>query len=304
MNLLEVLPTTAPTISKLVERHKKAAKDINWSYYDFLPIDAYYGGTSRKPLSEATYAAVEMAALTEANLPWYTAELYKGMASSPEPLQEFVHEWTAEEDQHGLLLETYLLITDNGDRDARLQARKAILRKGWKHNLDGPFEAMVYTAVQELATRAFYQCTAEYCEGEAPGLARALRRIARDETLHMAFYRDVVKAHLEANPDYIEAVSRVLLGFYMPGIMLEDYNERTEYLARAGIYGPEQFYNQVVQVLWGYWGLDELLNKLSPERRKGLRLEKYRSALIKLAERFKRQLGSAAPTQMVGRETS
>jgi acyl-[acyl-carrier-protein] desaturase len=293
MNLLEVLPGTEPRIAKLLERHKKAASEVDWTYYDYLPIDAYYGGTSRnKPLSEAAYNAVEMAALTEANLPWYTAELYKGMAGSPAPLQEFVYVWTSEEDQHGTLLETYLLLTDNGDRQARYNARKQILRAGWKHNLDGPFEAMVYTAVQELATRAFYQCTAEYCEGEAPDLARALRRIAKDETLHMAFYRDVVKAHLEANPDYIESVSRVLLGFYMPGIMLPDYNERTEYLARAGIYGPEQFYSQVVQVLWSYWGLDQLLEKLSPEKRKGLRLERYRSALVKLIDRWNRQLGA------------
>ena len=48
----------------------------------------------------------------------------------------------------------------------------------------------------------------------------------------------------------------------------------------------------MVQVLWSYWGLDELLEKLSPEKRKGLRLERYRSALLKLIDRWNRQLGT------------
>ena len=58
---------------------------------------------------------------------------------------------------------------------------------------------MAYTAMQELATQVFYLRAAHVCQDEDPMLARALRRVARDEVLHMAFYRDAVKAHLEVS---------------------------------------------------------------------------------------------------------
>jgi len=289
MSLLEILPSLEGRISELLDRHKAAAAGIDWSYYDYLPLDAYHAREESPPLSDKVYAAVELALLTEANLPWYTATLHTGLSGSPAPLQEFVHTWTSEEDQHSLLLETYLLLTNNGDHKSRLKTRKAVLLGGWDHGLDGPVAAMAYTAVQELATRAFYSCTAEACDGEAPGLARALHRIAKDETLHMTFYRDVVKAHLDVNPDYIEPIAQVLLDFQMPGRVLPDYRERADYIAQAGIFGPEQFYRQVVVVLWSYWGLDEVMSQMSPERRAGLRLDKYRSAMLKLMDRYARR---------------
>ena len=34
-------------------------------------------------------------------------------------MKEFVYDWTAEEDQHSMLLETYLLLGDNGDHRER-----------------------------------------------------------------------------------------------------------------------------------------------------------------------------------------
>src|SRR5262249_56429760 len=104
----------------------------------------------------------------------------------------------------------------NGDPAARARARKAVIAAGWTHQLGGPFEGMVYTAIQEAATRTFYLCTARACDREDPRLAEALRRIAKDETLHMAFYRDVVKAHLELDPGYLQPLAAVLFRFQMP----------------------------------------------------------------------------------------
>lgn len=293
MPLLEINPRLEDRIAELVARHKAAAAGIDWSYHDYLPLDAYHARASHPRLSERAYVAVETALLTEVNLPWYTSALHEGMKGAPDSMREFVHVWTSEEDQHSLLLETYLLITDNGDHRARMGYRKQVVYKGYDHNLGGPVEAMAYTAIQEMATRAFYICTAEACEQEAPDLARALRRVAKDETLHMAFYRDVVKAHLDADPDYIEPLAKAIVEFEMPGYVLKDYRERSEYLARTDVFGPEHFYRQVLQVLWAYWELDRLLERLPPDRRLALRLEKYRSAMQKLAGRYQRQSAEA-----------
>ena len=290
MPLEPLLPTLEPKIAQLLARHTSASAHIDWSYHEFLPLEAYHAPRDHRPLSELAYTAVETALLTEVNLPWYTAVLYEGLKDSMEPIQEFVRVWTSEEDQHSMLLETYLLLTDNGDHAERGRRRKAVLAAGWSHQLVGPFEAMVYTTIQELATQVFYICTARVCEPDDPTLARALRRIAKDETRHYAFYRDVVKAHLDADPAYVIPLVNVLVRFQMPGTVMSDFDERSRKLAVEGVFGPEQYYKEVVDVACAFWNVDGLASA-RPETQVALaRLNKYRAVLRKLANRR-----SAAP---------
>src|SRR3989442_4276742 len=201
--------------ASLLARHKEAVAKTEWSYHQFLPGEVRANAIERPSLSAPAYLAVETALLTEVNLPWYTAGLSRGLASCPDPIQEFVRVWTSEEDQHATLLESYLLLTDAGDHAARSRSRKAMIAGGWCHTLAGPFEGMVYTAMQEAATRTFYLCAARACGEESPALAAALRRIAKDETLHMAFYRDVVKAHLDLDSNYLRPLAAGILPLYI-----------------------------------------------------------------------------------------
>jgi acyl-[acyl-carrier-protein] desaturase len=195
--------------------------------------------------------------------------------------------WTSEEDQHATLLETYLLLSDNGDPAARARARRAVIAAGWTHELGGPFEGMVYTAIQEAATRTFYLCTARACEQEDPGLAEALCRIAKDETLHMAFYRDVVKAHLDLDPGYLEPLAAVQFRFQMPwsAALAGDFAERQAYVAAHGVFTLADYYQDVVQLLWSYWGIDRLAPREEGARRALVQLRRYRAALRKAAGR-------------------
>jgi acyl-[acyl-carrier-protein] desaturase len=144
---------------------------------------------------------------------------------------------------------------------------------------------MVYTTIQELATRAFYQCTAEAIEHEAPELARALRRVARDETLHYTFYRDVVQAHLQAEPSYVIPLAEVMIRFQMPGYILDDFAERSAFLAERGVFGPDHFYRDVITVLWSYWGIDDAIARLGGEAEPVRKMLQYRNALRRLADR-------------------
>src|SRR5215470_1379285 len=163
-----LLPSLEPHFATLLARHKDAAARNEWSYHEFLPDE-------RAPLSPTAYLAVETALLTEVNLPWFTAALSAGFEECPGPIRDFVRVWTSEEDQHASLLEIYLLLADAGDHAARARARKAMIAAGWHHELAGPFEGVVYTAIQEAATRTFYLCAARACEEEHPPLAVALR---------------------------------------------------------------------------------------------------------------------------------
>jgi acyl-[acyl-carrier-protein] desaturase len=293
MSDVPLLESLEPEVARLLARHTEASARIDWSYREFLPLEALHAPVNMPPLTEVAYTAVETALLTEANLPWYTTVLHVGLRDSLPPLQEFVRVWTSEEDQHSMLLETYLLITDNGDHAARGRLRKGVLAGGWTHQLEGAFEAMVYTTIQELATQAFYLCTATACEAEHPTLAQALRRIAKDETRHYAFYRDVVKAHLDVDSDYIIPLANVLVQFQMPGRVIADFDERSRMLAANGVFGPEQFYQDVVEVACAFWNVDEIA-ATNPEAKASMdRLNRYRKVLNRLAKR-----GSGTPAKV------
>jgi acyl-[acyl-carrier protein] desaturase len=298
----DLLPSLESHFASLLARHREATVRMEWSYGQFVPVEAFRrSGPEPPPLSATAYLAVETALLTEVNLPWYTAGLSRGLAACPGPIQEFVRVWTSEEDQHATLLESYLLFTDSGDHQARARSRKTMIAAGWNHGLAGPFEGMVYTAIQEAATRTFYLCAARACEREHPLLAAALRRIAKDETLHMAFYRDVVKAHLDVDPDYLRPLAAVMLRFEMPwsAAVLRDFEERRAALAARGVFRLSDYLDDVVQPLWSYWGLDERTAHTETTRRAHVQLRRYRAALRKFA-RSETSTADAVPALAAG----
>jgi len=160
-----------------------------------------------------------------------------------------------------------------------------MIAAGWHHDLAGPFQGMVYTAIQEAATRTFYLCAARACGDEHPSLAAALRRIAKDETLHMAFYRDVVKAHLDVDPNYLRPLAAVLLRFEMPwsASVLSDFEERRAALSARGVFRLSDYFDDVVQPLWSYWALDGRTSEWEETRKAHVQLRRYRAALRKFA---------------------
>jgi acyl-[acyl-carrier-protein] desaturase len=275
---VDLHPSLEPEFATLLARHRDAADRMEWSYHEFLPLEA-------PPLSPTAYLAVETALLTEVNLPWYTAGLARGLEDCPEPIREFVRLWTSEEDQHATLLESYLLRSGSGDHAARRRSRKAMIAAGWQHTLAGPFEGMVYTAIQEAATRTFYLCAARACGDEHPSLAAVLRRIAKDETLHMAFYRDVVRAHLDLDAAHLRPLAAVMLRFEMPwsASVVKDFEERRAMLAARGVFRLADYLTDVVQPLWSYWGLDDRPVLDDETRRAHVQLRRYRAALRKFA---------------------
>ena len=283
---LDLDPALEPQLALLLERHKRSVAKTEWSYQEFLPLEAFRAGAGVGPLSPTAYMAVETALLTEVNLPWYTAGLADGLSGCPDPIQEFVRLWTAEEDQHATLLESYLMLTGSGDPKARARLRKGMIAAGWRHSLT-PFPGMVYTAMQEAATRSFYLCAARACTKEHPSLGAALRRIAKDETLHMAFYRDVVKAHLESDPDYLRPLAAVMLAFEMPWSpsVLLDFKKRRSLLTARGVYRLSDYLGDVVQPLWSYWALDRCESEREETKNAHGQLCRYRAAVREFARR-------------------
>jgi acyl-[acyl-carrier-protein] desaturase len=265
---------------KLIElyaQHKERAARIDWSYHDFLPLqreDLFHDEIVAKPnarrsqLSPEIYLAVETAMLTEVNLPWFTTELYSTFKGSLQVLVDFVHTWTAEEDQHGELLDFYLLLTNNGDALARRKLRKTVVEGGFETGLTTPLETMVYTTIQERAT---------------------MGRLAKDETLHYAFYRDATLAHLEVQPNLVKLVTDVMLSFEMPGRGMPDYDKRMAVIAQHAHYGPSEFYTEVIDELMKYWDIARLQPDYAPAREAQQKLVTYHNRLGKIAARQLRE---------------
>ena len=300
MSYEDLLPSLEPVFDDLLQRHRATTKSSDWSYADYLPLDEYQADPNRQPhLSPDAYLAVETALLTEVNLPWYTVALYESFGGSLGAIRDFVHLWTAEEDQHASLLETFLLLRGDGDPVARGAIRKAIITGGWSHTIAGTFSGIVYTAFQEMQTRAYYNETAKVCDREDAMLARALRRISMDETLHMSFYRDVVKAHLERDPDYVLPLATILMNFEMPGTVIPDYPTRHEDLSRI-VFGPDHYHRDVLEVLCNYWGVDDLEPVSSEAREAHANLNKYRRVVGRLGSRYERRRAQPAVAAAAG----
>jgi acyl-[acyl-carrier-protein] desaturase len=279
-------------IVELYEEHKKRAANIDWSYHEFVPWEM---GRSYKEvpwtleqrtLPPAIYTAIETALLTEVNLPWFTCYLNSTFVGSLDVMKEFIHTWVAEEDQHSNLLESYLLLTRNANPIELHQLRKTVVEGGFETSFTTPIEAITYASFQELATMVFYVNVAKVAAPYDRTLAELLRRLAKDESLHYAFYRDVVKAHLDLEPNYLMYVARVLLGFFMPGNAMPDYENRMKIIAREAGYGPANYYSQVVHKLVEFWEIESLRPTALEAEQARLDILKYCDRLARIARRL------------------
>ena len=287
MTYSHLIPSLEPKLRDLYVQHRERADRIDWSYHEYLPLDELRADVASIPkLSPALYTAVETALMTEVNLPWFTAHIADAFKGSLAVMLDFLHTWTAEEDQHAQLLDTYLMLGGNGDPGRRAALRKSIIRQGWASTIETAFGTIAYTAIQELATQTYYLRVADAADAEDPKLARALRRLAKDETLHMAFYRDAVKAHLEVEPNYIYPLAQIIMKFEWPGAGMPNFLERVEVLAANLDYGPAEYYSQVIDVLWRYWDITNLMPSLAEAREAQAQVIKYHKKLARVAERF------------------
>ncbi|WCK53449.1 acyl-ACP desaturase [Aneurinibacillus sp. Ricciae_BoGa-3] len=272
---------------ELYKTHRERAENIDWSYHEFLPWDQgqdfkrvpYHKNQGSLP--DILKTAVETALLTEVNLPWFTTYLSDTFKGSFSVMHDFIHTWTAEEDQHSSLLETYLLLTRNADPKRLHQLRKHVVELGWIGEFSTPLETLAYTTLQELATMVFYNNLARAASVHDRTLAVLLRRLSKDEVLHYAFYRDAVKAHLEVDENYIFYVANVMINFSMPGAVMPDFEERMGMIAKGAGYGPVEYFDQVIEVLVEYWKIKSLRPSL-PEA------EEARQRILKHYERLKK----------------
>ena len=250
-------------LQELYEAHTERAKLIEWNYYDYLPWEKGSSfilnpwNESQRTLPTEIVTAIETSMLTEINLPWYTAYLKDMFRDGLAPLQGFVHNWVAEEDQHASALENYLVLTRNSDPKELGALKKEMMVTGWDSTFASPIATMGYTAIQELATVVFYQKVAKTSKEYDDTLSVLLTRLSKDESLHYAFYNQVIQIYLELDPNQIVFLAPIIMDFKMPGQVLKDFDDRMKIIEKAG-YGPEQYLDSVLEVLVKRWKIESI----------------------------------------------
>ena len=149
-----------------------------------------------------------------------------------------------------------------------------------------------YVSFQELATRVSHRNTGRYTE--EPIAEKLLARVAKDENLHMLFYRNIVTAALQLTPSQtMRAITEEVIGFEMPGSVIPGFSRKAVQMAKAGIYDLRIHHDDIVTPLlrqWGVWeleGLDEDGEKARQELQDNL------TALDAAASRFVEQREAA-----------
>ena len=250
-------------LQDLYDAHTERSKLIEWNYYDYLPWEKGSSFTlnpwneSQRTLPTEIVTAIETSMLTEINLPWYTAYLKDMFRDGLAPLQGFVHNWVAEEDQHATALENYLVLTRNSDPKELGVLKREMMVTGWDSTFASPIATMGYTAIQELATVVFYQKIAKSSKEHDETLSVLLTRLSKDESLHYAFYNQVIQIYLELDPNQIVFLAPIILDFKMPGQVLKDFDVRMKIIEKAG-YGPEQYLDGVLEVLVKRWKIESI----------------------------------------------
>ncbi len=107
---------------------------------------------------------------------------------------------------------------------------------------------MTYTTLQELATMVFYNNVAKVARKHDPRSCYIITPSCKDETLHDAFYRDVIRTHLELEPNYCYHIANVIRNFKMPGAVMPDFENRMAVIAKEANHGPLQYFDQVLDV--------------------------------------------------------
>lgn len=261
MTQTELLHELEPVVAGELDRHHTMAKE--WFPHEYVPwsegrnFDGVYGGEAWQEgdskLPEAARVSLIVNLLTEDNLPSYHHEIATTFGRDG-AWGTWVHRWTAEEDRHGTAIRDYLTVTRAVDPVALERARMVHMEQGFATEYGTMLQQLAYVSFQELATRIAHRNTGRASGDE--GCERLLARIAADENLHMLFYRNLLKAAFELDPNQtMRAVTDVVTTFQMPGSSIEGFTRKAMIIAHEGIYDLRLHLDDVLMPVLKQWAV-------------------------------------------------
>jgi len=254
-----------PVVAVELDRHIATTKD--WYPHEYVPWsegrdfagplngDAWEARDSK--LTTVAQDSLVLNLMTEDNLPSYHTEIALSMGRDG-AWNTWINRWTAEEARHSIVLRDYLMATRGVDPNELEDLRMAHMQVGYETPYDNDMlHTVAYVSFQELATRISHRNTGRIsndavCEG-------MLARVALDENLHMLFYRNLLGAAIELEPNAaMVAIKDVVTNFQMPGAGMPGWGRKSVQIALAGIYDLDLHLNDVVQPVLRAWNLFEV----------------------------------------------
>ena len=161
------------------------------------------------------------------------------------------------------MIRDYLTVTRSVD-PVELERGRMQVSTGEAPTFDNVADALVYTTLQELATRISHRNTGQLLDD--PAGRAVMIRVAADENLHHLFYRDMATEALARHPsEMVIAMERVVRAFAMPGTGIENFSRHARIIAEAGVYDFSVHYHQIlVPIVLQRWDVEHL-EGLSPE---------------------------------------
>ena len=285
----DLLAELEPVAEQQLRAHEKIAEE--WFPHDFIPysmgrdFDKDPWSPDQSRVSGVAQVALEVNLMTEDNLPSYHREIHAMFGHGDGAWINWVHRWTAEEGRHSIVLRDYLVVTRAVDPYELERARMAQVMQGYDHGNKGTLTGMAYVAFQELATRVSHKNTGRYSED--PVADRIMSRIAKDENLHMRFYRDMLGAAMHLDPSAtVEAIVDEIVGFEMPGAGMRQFLTKSAQIANAGIYDLRIHHDDIVWPLLRHWKVFELEGLDDHAEARRTELAAFLAALDVKATRF------------------
>ncbi len=265
LNQTQMLLELEQVVEENLNRHLTVAKE--WFPHEYVPwtdgrnFDGPLNGDAWKPddspMSDVARSALIVNLLTEDNLPSYHHEIAI-LFGRDAAWGDWVHRWTAEEGRHGIAIRDYLLTSRAVDPVQLERLRMDHMSTGYEsaHSED-LLRSLAYVSFQELATRVSHRNTGKLTED--PVADALLAKVAADENLHMIFYRNLLGAALQLDPNQaMRAITDVVTNFQMPGTDIAGFQRKAVEMAIAGVYDLRQHRDEVVAPVLRFWKVFEL----------------------------------------------
>ena len=254
-----------PVVAVEFDRHISTTKD--WYPHEYVPWsegrnfagplngDAWEAKDSK--LTAIAQDSLILNLLTEDNLPSYHTEIALSMTRDG-AWNSWINRWTAEEGRHSIVLRDYLMATRGVNPDELEDLRMTHMQMGY----ETPYEkdmlhTVSYVTFQELATRISHRNTGKISND--PICEAMLTRVSLDENLHMLFYRNLLAAAIQLEPNAaMRAITDVLTNFQMPGAGMPGWGRKSVQIALAGIYDLQLHLEDVVNPVLRAWDIFNL----------------------------------------------
>src|SRR6476661_3636976 len=250
----QLLAALEPTVEENLNRHLAVAQE--WMPHEYVPWsqgrDFFELGGEPWSVEQSQLSPIARTAL-EVNLLTYHREVERAFGRDS-AWGTWVNRWTAEEGRHAFCIRDYLLVTRGVDPDELERARMETMETGYDSGDKPLLNVCAYVSFQELATRVSHRNTGRYAD--EPVAEKLLTRVAKDENLHMIFYRNIVEAALDLAPSQtMRAITDEVKSFQMPGAIIPGFGRKAVQMAMAGIYDLRVHHDDIVTPLLRQWGV-------------------------------------------------